>query len=386
VNLRIVEDIEGFRALQDAWTRLLAQAQAPTVFNTWEWQFLWWKHYGDNQPLRIVVVSEGEEIVGILPLYIQTRRVWGRLPVRVARFVATGGDTAPDYLGPILHRDHAEEASSRLATFLSTEFQGWDVMVLTDISQGSAFESAMLRIWAANDQSVEWGISARISYVQLPPSWQDYLATLDSKRRHTMRSGRQKLEAVPGARLFRWDDADTLDQAVDRLIELHHARWRGRADKYAFSSSEYVNFHRELMRVLAQRGWLRLYGVAIGDDVVAMLYCYGFNGTVSYFQGGFDPAYQNLRLGTCLIGYAIERAIAEGGSEFDMLRGEYDYKKQWAKEVRQTQCLTVYGNNPATFVYRVANNYIPRLKTVVKQLVARGRALTQGGMVGRGLA
>lgn len=61
-----------------------------------------------------------------------------------------------------------------------------------------------------------------------------------------------------------------------------------------------------------------------------MYYCYAWRGTTLPFQSGFDPQYEKLSPGLTLMGFAIEQAIREGQTCFDMLRGEYDYKKRWA--------------------------------------------------------
>jgi CelD/BcsL family acetyltransferase involved in cellulose biosynthesis len=88
-------------------------------------------------------------------------------------------------------------------------------------------------------------------------------------------------------------------------------------------------------RALAQ-GWLRLFCIEAEGQVMAMLYCYRWRDRMCYFQGGFDPAQSKLRPGLILMGHAIEQAIVEGAGVYDMLRGQYDFKTQWARSTRQT--------------------------------------------------
>jgi len=48
-----------------------------------------------------------------------------------------------------------------------------------------------------------------------------------------------------------------LDRAVDRLTELHRARWREAGGSASFATSEYVEFHRRTIKSAFPRGWSR---------------------------------------------------------------------------------------------------------------------------------
>jgi CelD/BcsL family acetyltransferase involved in cellulose biosynthesis len=217
----------------------------------------------------------------------------------------------------------------------------------------------------------------------LPESWEAYLQAQHRDRRYTLRQTRRRVEAQPGARLFLWNDPARLDRAIDRLVALHHLRWQGRDEEHAFSTPEYVAFHREVMHACQNRGWLRLYCLEIGGEIVAMFYFYRFRDGVYYFQGGFDPALSKLRPGLVLMGYAIEHAIGEGNRVFDMLRGEYDYKTQWAKERRQTYFHRAYRWSPAALAYRLRHELLPALKMQWHDRVVRSRRATVAGRAAR---
>jgi CelD/BcsL family acetyltransferase involved in cellulose biosynthesis len=62
------------------------------------------------------------------------------------------------------------------------------------------------------------------------------------------------------------------------------------------------------------------------------------------------------------MGYAIEHAIGERDSVFDMLRGEYEYKTQWAPERRQTHFCQAYRTSFPALAFRVRTEWLPALK------------------------
>src|SRR3954465_14881210 len=77
ISIRTIDTTENFAPLAAAWEALHAEAPAASIFTSWLWQHEWWKVYGKDRPLRILVASEAGRTVGILPLYIQTSKVAG---------------------------------------------------------------------------------------------------------------------------------------------------------------------------------------------------------------------------------------------------------------------------------------------------------------------
>lgn len=377
VQISVVSDLDGLAALGPVWCGLLERARVASVFLSWEWLHAWWRIYGKGDRLRVLVARRGENVLGILPVYVQKTRVQRVMPVRILRFVGTGGDTSPDDLDALLDPAHEATTARALAEYVVRKLGGWDVLWLTDMAQESAFRHALGE--AIGNRSGSAGVSARISYLLLPESWEAYLQAQHRDRRYTLRQTRRRIEAQPGARLFLWDDSARLDQAIDRLVALHHLRWQGRDEGHAFSTPEYVAFHREVMHVCQERGWLRLYCLEIGGEIVAMFYFYRFRDGVYYFQGGFDPALSKLRPGLVLMGYAIEHSIGEGNRVFDMLRGEYEYKTQWAKERRQTYYHRAYRLSPAALAYRLRHELLPALKKQLRSWIVRARRATVAG-------
>lgn len=379
VRITVVDTNDGFAALREQWDALQNSSIETSIFLSWEWQFYWWKYYGKQQKLRLLLVTSGDRIVGILPLYIQPVTLFRQIQVSLLRLVGTGGDTSPDYLGPILERGTENETAQLLADFVLTHMQDWDVLRLTDMPQDSIFQQALTSLCRERNVRFSHGLSARIAIIPLPESWEAYLGSMTSSHRYNMVSRMRKLERQFRMRFFAWSDAENIDTAVDRLIELHCLRWQGRNESHAFSSPEYIDFHREVIRVCLERGWLRLYCLEADNVIIAMHYCYRFRNQIFEFQGGFDPAYAKFALGQVITGYSIQNAIEEGNSVYDFLRGDYEHKDSWAKEKKETQFVMADRGNLAGHAYRLRFEDIPRWKGRVKSLL--GKAGLMAGKV-----
>jgi CelD/BcsL family acetyltransferase involved in cellulose biosynthesis len=365
-----ITDPRELDSLAGEWRSLVNTSDRNSIFVTYEWQSQWWKHYGANGELAILTARADGQLVGILPAYIQKQRLRGGLTARVLRFIGTGGDTSPDYLDAILADSHAPAAAIEFARTL-LEWNGWDILKLTDSDESSPLRHALTEAAARAGLPCESELSARISIAHLPKTFDEYLAGMSGDRRYTVRNTRRKFAALPGARFTIHQDPATLDQAIDRLIELHHLRWGPRDPDHAFATNEYVAFHRAIMHDCMRNGWLRLCALETEGRTIAMYYCYAYRGTWYYFQSGFDPAVERVRPGLVLMGHMFEAAINENSTVFDMLRGEYDFKKVWAKQIRETHGVTIRRTTLQGRAWQLFTRDLPRWKRSVLARLGR---------------
>jgi len=357
IAVQVLTAPADFAKLGPQWNRLHEKAAAASVFNSWIWQYQWWQVYGGGQPLHILVALEHGDAVGILALYIQTIRVLG-VRVRLLRFVGTGGDTHPDDLGPVLLPGREEAVARKLAE-AALGLGDADVVLFTDMDPQSAFPRALERAAVDGQRPTLAGVSERIAYTELPSSWPEFLKSLSSDRRSRLKSARRKAADGHTLRFFVWEDAARLDEAVDRLVELHRRRWDEAGGSESFATHEYVEFHRHIMKAALPRGWLRLYCLEIDGELAAITYCFRFRNRVYLMQAGFDPARAKLNPGKVLLTHALEHAIGEGNQVFDYLRGEHRYKDQLATGHRTTLCVRVFRHTLGALAYRLRRIWAP---------------------------
>jgi CelD/BcsL family acetyltransferase involved in cellulose biosynthesis len=364
--LNVVETEEEFYSLRSEWEALIARAEQISIFVSWEWQYYWWRHYGKEQKLRLVIARAGDRVVGILPLYIRTIRLLRVVSVKLLQFVGTGGDTSPEYLGPIIDPKVSVKVIDELVCHVFNSMRGWDVLSLSEISASSDFHNTLIKLCTAMRLAYNAYNLNPNAYIALPDNWEDFVCSLSSKRRYKMRRMRRRFEEVAGNRFFVWTDESQLQSAIERLIALHHMRWSG-SGEYSFSSPEYIGFHTNLMHVLMKKGCLRLYCLEAEGKIIAMDYCYRWNGEIMGFQRGFDPAYEKLSPGNVLLGYQIEHAIGEQNHSFDFLKGDHEYKRYVAKNTREKVAINSFKSNLASALYRTRTEYIPELKKLVQK-------------------
>jgi ribosomal protein S18 acetylase RimI-like enzyme len=123
MRCEIVRDAEGFAGLLPAWGRVWeASARAVTLHPAWA--DAWWATLGGEGELMIVACRDGEELVGVAPLYLTPPR-GGALRARELR--AIGGGVVVG-CGAILARAGREaEVRAAVAETIGAE-KSWDVL------------------------------------------------------------------------------------------------------------------------------------------------------------------------------------------------------------------------------------------------------------------
>ena len=113
VEINTPEQLEELRLI---WTLLASQTRGASLFHTLDWLQAYWKHFGADQKLRVLVVSSGDTPIGILPLTVvreKTRvgtiRVFTYPLPRLGHLLRTDWSQSNGYVdvGPAAHSRHA---------------------------------------------------------------------------------------------------------------------------------------------------------------------------------------------------------------------------------------------------------------------------------------
>lgn len=352
MRIETLHTAAAFDTLRDHWLALENGSTDASVFATWDWQRIWWTHYGGRRQLRLLVARQDSDVLGILPLYLERGRMGKVWPTTALRQVGIGGDTAPDDLDPLIASGYERETAAAFAGAI-VDMNDWRRLHLINLRPDGPLLRALVVRAADARLDIFHDVPVQITYADLPPTWDAFLAGMSSHGRAAVRRKQRKFLLEPGSCLVRIDGEAQIDCAFAELTRLHRMRWAGRTDQASFSSAAYLGFHREVMHALFQRDRLRLFALQRDGEPIAMLYGMRMRNTSFYFQSGFDPAWSGLSLGSVMVTYVIQDAIAEGCTRFDMLRGDYEHKKRFGHNVRTTTGIQLFRSGVAARIYRI---------------------------------
>ncbi|RYG25532.1 GNAT family N-acetyltransferase [bacterium] len=305
MTVRVTEGPGFLESLADEWNDLLSDSPTATPFSTQEWMATWWRYFGRNRKAVLFEVREGTDLVGLFPTFVTSG------PWRTLRAMGTGPS---DYLHP-LARSGQEQAVAKALEPALRDLLSVDLLDLHGMREDQPIVSM-----TTDDQ-------ARCLVLDLPPTYDAFLASLGKSLRYDVR----RLDKSP----FKEGDATiesyppgNIGEGMDVLLELHRARWRAKRLPGAFVG-RLVPFQRAWIAEAAKRDWLWLSVLRLKGEPIGALYAMTVGKQVFYYQAGFAPTEGSISPGTLLVAHTIRRAIEEGKTRFDFLRGDEDYKRRW---------------------------------------------------------
>jgi CelD/BcsL family acetyltransferase involved in cellulose biosynthesis len=175
---------------------------------------------------------------------------------------------------------------------------------------------------------LEKGIEqARCLVLDLPTSFETYVTGLSKSLRYDVRRIDGKALRERDASVI-WMDESNQSSFVDTFFELHKARWKSRGLPGAFLGSS-ERFQRVWMSNPEHLGMLRVNMLVAEGKPIGVVYGMKFGATMYFYQAGMDPGASALSPGTVLVAKLIDRAIEEGCTAFDFMRGDEPYKRRW---------------------------------------------------------
>ena len=132
----------------------------------------------------------------------------------------------------------------------------------------------------------------------LDQPFEDFLAARPKDLRRNLRRYREKAEAIGCVKFEVSHTAD--DQLMDALIALHRARWEQMGEVGMIEANRSEAFLREVAKLLASRGALRIFTVRFGDCVAAILLALCNKTTIFSYLSAFDPQHESLGSLPCI--------------------------------------------------------------------------------------
>jgi CelD/BcsL family acetyltransferase involved in cellulose biosynthesis len=332
-------------------------------FRTWDWLATWWKHYGcqpnGGRELYVLAiyadanghVNDGaRKLVGIAPWYVDRTVIQGN----VLRWLGSG-EICTDHLSLICHPENAEQVASAMAVALNSEYDDWNRLDLSGVDADDAAIEKLTEALAARNCDISKQPSDSCWVLDLPTSWDEYLAGISKSHRKQLRQLERRVLESNRVVWHRVESAEDLGVAWNVLVDLHQRRRQSLGEPGCFASHRFYAFHREVVELLLACGQLRISWMELdGTPAAAEYHLAGADVTYAY-QGGVDPARLDEEPGRLSTILCLRRAIEEGHRQLDFLRGDEPYKAHWRATPR------------ATYEYRVVpNRRLARLRGRVR--------------------
>lgn len=317
----------------EAWDGLLARSGAASPFLTWAWH----RACLDAVPAeertasQAVVLRSAGELKALFPFRIQQDRYWG-LPV-IGVDWAFGDLGCPDHLDLLASPDADLDAVAS-----ELEHLPWLAIRLDHVAESARNVERFCAACERRGWKVQRQPQGRCLYVDLPESWEAYLASLTAHRRHAIRRNERKLRRDHDV-VFTEYGQGHLEEGLQHLQQLHALRWGGGG---VFRDAAMQRLHCGFAAALAEGAQLWLVTLDLDGTPAAAWYGFAHGDVVYHYQSGRDPRWERERVGSIMVGLMIGRAIERGYQRLDFLRGEEPYKGEWTASARSNYQVTIF--------------------------------------------
>jgi CelD/BcsL family acetyltransferase involved in cellulose biosynthesis len=318
MRVELTGDASAFHAR--GWGDLVAADPEGTFFHTPAYLKLWWEEFGTGTLLLAFVVDAGGKLVGACSFEV----VEGSL-----RFM--GGFDVTDYMGPVSLPGLEEVVANELMRALAYEVR-WERADLRGLPSDGRWLPTLEAAAAPVGFDVERGLDGVAPAIDLPHTFDDYLAGLPSKLRHEIKRKERRLVEEVGPYRVTLSNPETLDADLDRFIELHKSS-PGPKGKFMHAGMEI--FFRRLAESFLATHHFHLALIEVEGQKAAGAIGFSFGNTFFLYNSAFDREFSRLSPGMVLAADLIRRAIDQRKTRFDMLKGDLEYKYRFGSVPRE---------------------------------------------------
>lgn len=342
-EIRITEiyTLEELRACRSTWLSLLEKTAGADFFQTPYWMEAYFQHFAAEQELRVLVISRGDQPIGILPLIIAPYNC----SLGTFRVLTYPLDWWGTFYGPI-GPDPEQTLQAGLA-HLKQQPKDWDFLELRFVegdsvnSETESHDTTLDSLSSVGFKSVVKEPQFHCARIKLPTTWEDYLAGRRKSWKTTIRRSENKTGklgeiehirhrptgADSGQNDPRWD----LFEECARLSKLS---WQGKSDNtQTFAHTKVDPFLRDLHQQAVAAGCVDMNLLLCDGKAIAYHYGYHWRGYFSSLRLGFDPQFSQQGVGTVLTSRMIQDSIQREDHTFDFLPDCLKAKLPWKTSV-----------------------------------------------------
>jgi len=343
-SIREINDPAQLSELAIVWDRLHRRTKGATFFQTLEWLTITLRYFKREQKLRVLVISEGDEPVGIVPFTVRMEKFrLGNL--RVLSFPLDDWGT---FYGPIgkdpvgLMRDALEH--------IRQQPRDWDVIDFRYLCEQAKHFPELAQV--INDQPLQFFERPRMEapIVELADSWEEFTKSKSKNWRRGMKREQERARHHGKLRYVRYrSDIETgkIDPRWDLFEQsrtVAQKSWQSQSPiEAAFCSSRVLPLLRDLHIEAALNGMLDMNLLYLDERPVAFLYNYVCRGNVYCLRSGYDASCPAKGLGTILLAEFLEDSHHRGDLQVNFGPGTQDYKLRFATEIQRAVTFTHYN-------------------------------------------
>jgi len=342
--------------ISDEWRLLHSSLDKPSLFLGYDWFRICAKQLEKDQRLLILTVRQGGRLIGIAPLIEKRVRV-RHFPVREIGFLMNPVAPFVDFI--LLD---AEPALTAVLQYLLKIHSRWDVLSFVKLRDYGRV-TLLTKLVEPTNCLISVGEVCRTPFLPLASTWEEFYKSKSRKFRMTRRSVANRLQRLGSVSVERVRAKSYALKALEDMLVVSRKGWKRIEGRDPLSVEFERSFFSALTAVAARQGWLNLWLLRLGEDVIAAEYHLNDQGTMYGLRPQYDEAYAAYSPGRYLDYEIVEQLFRDGCTCYDMGPGAADYKLAWTDLAYACYGFQMHqGSSYSKFIYRLEHEYIPAAK------------------------
>ena len=301
---------ESFDSLNSHWNDPRHNLKWSCIFVLPAWLRVWWQTFNSGVELYLRAVWQKNKVIGIAPLMISDK---------TASII--GSDDVCDYLDFIVAPGMEMDFFNALLDDLRQ--QGIKHLDLKPLRPDSIAFTHLVSLARQHKYEVLYNDEGVSVEMDLPPTWDEYLALLNKKQRHEVKRKLRRLWEVSNVDYRCLLVTPEVGDLIDAFLKLFSL---SKEEKANFMTAQMESFFRSLAEAMADIGLLRFGILEIDRQPAAMTMGFDYNDTMYLYNSAYDPKYSRLSVGLLSKVLCLKESIQRGRKKWDFLKGGEPYK------------------------------------------------------------
>jgi len=295
-QIKLVNTIEGFKALEHDWNKLYEKSVRTTIFSSWDWMFTWWEVFHDelSRKLYILCLYDGDELLGIAPFHIYKHYPKSLVQGKTLQFIASGNkqeeNVTSEYLDFIVLPEKESEMVAAVSEYLLQHKRQWDFADFEYLLEGAlildCFKTKTKIARIIKQRGVRFFITPKESF-------EEYQSLMKSRWSKMFNKKNRMIERDGEVSIVTADTEVSLAPALELLSDMHCSRIKDKVGYCAFDSEKFTLFHQKILKRLSPQNKALIKTLYIEEEPLAIYYVFVDKGQWHYYQSGFHSEHAN---------------------------------------------------------------------------------------------